>query len=158
MTLWIRILYLSCIASFCILCPSPGVPPAGAAQPPGYVEVWADEFNGTTLDTNKWGHTRPGYPRGGRIAIQSTDAVSVSGGNLVIRTYSDAVDPNDPDPPPMQHYTGMIQSGVATTEGECQMPPDELVPPGNKYKPLYGYIEASIDFDGASGMWHSFFM
>src|SRR6185437_9203886 len=96
-----------------------------------------------------------------RIAIQRTDAVSVSGGNLVIRTYSGGyADPNDPDPPPvtLTHYTGMIQSGVATTQGECQMPPDELVPTGNKYLPRYGYIEASIDFDGAPGMWHSFFM
>ena len=158
--LLIRVLALSCIAECFILCPSPKVRPASAAPPPGYVLVWSDEFNGTALDLTKWGHLHPGLVRNGRNAVQAIDAVSVSGGNLVIRTYSD-YDPTNPDPPlPPQHYTGMIQTGGDLTGAPpgCAPDPDQLDPPGNKYMPLYGYIEASIHFDGESGMWHSFFV
>src|SRR5205814_5940728 len=96
--LLIRVLALSCIAECFILCPSPKVRPASAAPPPGYVLVWSDEFSGTALDLTKWGHLHPGQARDGRNAVQAIDAVSVSGGNLVIRTYSD-YDPTNPDPP-----------------------------------------------------------
>src|SRR5262249_16810508 len=40
---------------------------------------------------------------------------------------------------------------------DCAVP-NEVVPAGDKYVPRYGYIEARIDFDGQSGMWHSFFL
>jgi beta-glucanase (GH16 family) len=136
--LWFRILALSSIAQLCILCPTPSIRSAGATPPPNYVQVWSDEFNGTALDTTNWGYRQPGQFR--HDAINIRDAVSVGGGLLTITTYTQGG----------THYTGMIQ----TAEGV----PNELQPNGNKYMPRYGYIEASIDFDGTAGMWSSFWL
>lgn len=142
---WIRVLALSAIAEICLLCPNPNVPPAGASPPANYVQVWADEFNGTALDTiNNWGYRNPGQLRGYGTNVR--DAVSVANGLLTITTYTDAAHPSNGTP----HYAGMIQTGEGV--------PNELQPHGNKYMPRYGYIEASIDFDGSPGMWHSFWV
>lgn len=96
------------------------------AVPPGYTLDWSDEFDGTALDTAKWGHRGLG-PR--NDAVNVTNAVSVSGGNLKITTYTDAG----------THYTGMISTDT-------------------KYMPLYGYMEARIQFNGAGGMWSAFWL
>ncbi len=69
--------------------------PAFSAVPAGYYLVWADEFNGATLDTSKWNYWLAG-PR--RDAINTASAVSVSSGKLVITTYTASG----------THYTGMI--------------------------------------------------
>lgn len=53
--------------------------------PPGYQLVWADEFNGTTLDTTKWGYENPGKWRDG---YNTPNAVSVTNGLLNITTYT----------------------------------------------------------------------
>ena len=144
-TLLIRILVLSSIAEFCILCPNPTVRLAGAAVQPGYLQVWSDEFNGTALDTiNNWGYRQPGLPRGAGINVRN--AVSVGGGLLTITTYTQAG----------THYTGMIQTG-GSYPGQCSIT-NELAPAGNKYMPRYGYIEARIDFDDSPGMWSSFWV
>ena len=132
----IRVLALSSLGVICILCVQPIVRPAGATVPPGYTLVWSDEFTGTALDTtNNWGYRNLG-PRHDGINIR--DAVSVGNGLLTITTYTG---------PDGKHYTGMIGTGGAGVQ-----------PAGNKYLPLYGYMEASIDFDGAPGMWSSFWM
>lgn len=59
--------------------------PAGATPPPGYYLVWGDEFNGTSLDTNKWTYWLTGSHRD---ANNVNNAISVGGGNMTITTYS----------------------------------------------------------------------
>ncbi len=140
----IRVLVPSCTA-LCILCFQPTVRPAGAV-PSGYQQVWSDEFNGDSLDTSKWGHSIPGKRRGGRDANNVKEAVAVSGGYLIMTTYT--ADSLNGTP----HYVGMIETGAGPTNT------DSLVPPGNKYMPRYGYIEARIDFDGAGGQWGAFWV
>ena len=74
-----------------------GVSPASATPPPGYYLVWGDEFNGTSLDTNKWTYWLTGSHRD---AINVTNAISVGGGNMTITTYSSGGN----------NYAGMIAS------------------------------------------------
>ena len=62
----------------------------------GHYLVWADEFNGGSLDAAKW-NIETG-PR--RDAVNTVTAVSVAGGNLVITTHSVGG----------THYTGLIQT------------------------------------------------
>ncbi|MEL7237705.1 MAG: glycoside hydrolase family 16 protein [Planctomycetota bacterium] len=88
--------------------------------------LWHDEFNGTQLDDEKWNHRRLGSRR---EATNVTDAVSVGGGNLSIKAYTENG----------QHYTGMI--GTEQT-----------------FQHTYGYWEARIDFNGDSGMWSAFWL
>ena len=61
------------------------VSPAVVYPPPGYQLVWADEFNGTNLDTTKWGYENPGKWRDG---FNTPNAVSVTNGLLTITTYT----------------------------------------------------------------------
>ena len=69
-----------------------------AAMPPAeYKLVWADEFDGTSLDTNKWDYRQLGKRHD---ALNVTNAVSVGNGCLTIATYTEA----------RQHYTGMIST------------------------------------------------
>ncbi len=71
------------------------VPCAAATPPEGYQLVWADEFNGTSLDLSKWSHRQPGKRHD---AVNVPDAVSVGDGHLTITTYTSGG----------KHYTGMI--------------------------------------------------
>jgi beta-glucanase (GH16 family) len=140
MSTLIRVLTLLSVAELCILCPLTTVRPAGAiTPPPGYATNpdWSDDFNGTALDQSHWGYRLLGPRNDG---INTTDAVSVGGGLLTINTYTG---------PDGKHYTGMIGTGG---------PLGTLQPPGNKFTPLYGYFEASIQFKGLTGMWSSFWM
>ncbi|MGH7940209.1 MAG: family 16 glycosylhydrolase [Limisphaerales bacterium] len=70
---------------------------ASATPPPGYYQVWGDEFNGSSLDTTKWDYLDLGSRRD---AVNVTNAVSFNGSNLVITTYTS----NN------VHYTAMIAS------------------------------------------------
>lgn len=99
---------------------------AHCAPPPGYVLDWSDEFDGSSLDTNKWEHRLPG-PR--NDAINAATAVSVTNGMLTITTYTEGG----------TNFTGMIGT-------------EDL------YMPLYGYIEARIDFNDSPGEWSAFWM
>src|SRR5690242_16118244 len=68
---------------------------AQAAPPAGYYLVWADEFDGLSLDTSKWDYWLLGNRRD---AVNTSSAVSLNGSNLVITTYTSAG----------THFTGMI--------------------------------------------------
>lgn len=57
-----------------------------ASPPPGYYLVWSDEFNGASLDTNKWALRLGGAYRDG---YNTLNAVSFNGSNLVITTYTE---------------------------------------------------------------------
>jgi beta-glucanase (GH16 family) len=109
-----------------LVCLMWSVVPSHGAPPPGYVLDWSDEFDGSSLDTNKWNHRLPG-PR--NDAINTVSAVSVNNGMLTITTYTEGG----------TNFTGMIGSE-------------------NLYMPLYGYIEARINFNDSPGGWSAFWM
>lgn len=67
-----------------------------ATPPAGYYLVWADEFNGASLDTTKW-NIETGARR---EAINTPAAVSLNGSNLVITTYTSGG----------THYSAFVQS------------------------------------------------
>ncbi len=71
-----------------------GVSSRGAA-PPGYVLDWSDEFDGSSLDTNKWNQRLPG-PR--NDSFNTASAVSVTNGALTLTTYTEGG----------TNFTGMI--------------------------------------------------
>ena len=60
------------------------VPTATATPPAGYYLVWADEFNGSSLDSTKWG----AWSGPNRNAVNTPNAATVSGGYLAITTYT----------------------------------------------------------------------
>jgi beta-glucanase (GH16 family) len=91
----------------------------------GYVLTWHDEFDAPALDAAKWNVVTG--PR--RDAINSADAVSVSGGILTITTYTEGG----------RHYTGFIDTA-------------------GKYEPDHGYLEARIRFETSPGEWGAFWL
>jgi autotransporter-associated beta strand protein len=105
---------------------TPAVLQVHAVPPAGYYLVWSDEFNGSSLDTTKWDYWLAGARRD---AINTSSAVSVGGGNLVITTYTTN----------STHYTGMIATD-------------------NKFRTKFGYWEASIDWNDSPGMWSAYWM
>lgn len=100
--------------------------PTHGAPPPGYVLDWSDDFDVSSLDTNKWNHRLPGVRND---AVNTPDAVSVTNGTLSITTYTESG----------TNFTGMIG-----TE--------------NLHIPLYGYIEARMNFNDSPGEWSAFWM
>lgn len=88
-------------------------PDERSAVPVGYVLVWSDEFEGETLDTDKWGHRSAGPRRDG---VNVPEAVTLDGeGHLAITTRRVGE----------AYHTGMIgtQGRFETTFGyfECRV-------------------------------------
>ncbi len=106
-----------------------GASTALAGPPAGYDLVWHDEFDGNEMDTSKWRHRLLGPRRAGENV---EEAVGVDNGLLTITTWTQ----QGPHP---AHYTGMISTR-------------------DTFRQAYGYFEASIDFNGASGMWSAFWL
>ncbi|HZM02723.1 MAG TPA: family 16 glycosylhydrolase [Candidatus Saccharimonadales bacterium] len=98
---------------------------AVATPPPGYYEVWGDEFNGTSLDPSKWWC----WIGPSQSAINTTEAVAVTNGDLIINTYSSDG----------QNYSGIISS-------------DGL------FRARYGYFESSIEFFDTAGEWSAYWI
>jgi beta-glucanase (GH16 family) len=103
--------------------------------PAGWTLSWADEFNGTALDTGKWNMEVNGGG-GGNGELQYYTArpenVRVTGGNLVIEARKEA-------------YGGMqYTSGRITTQ--------------NKFSQTFGRMEARIKIPTGKGTWPAFWM
>lgn len=105
------------------------VTPTAIASPsvdlPGYQLAWSDEFDGESLDGSRW-TVRAGARRD---AINSADAISVSGGVLTITTFTSGG----------THFTGFIDTA-------------------GKVEPTFGFLEARIRFGPSPGEWSAFWL
>jgi autotransporter-associated beta strand protein len=113
-----------------------GAAKARAAAPAGYQLVFADEFNGSSLDTMKWNYN---YPWGdghthNHIAWMDASQVLVGSGKLNLQ----AIAQKSPDAPADHPYT----SGAINTSGKLNL--------------TYGYIEASMKMSDIEGTWPAF--
>ena len=118
-----------------------GNEPTVVLEPRGWQLIWADEFDGDSLDASKWNvqlgdGTAEGIPGWGNNELQSyqADNVSVAGGNLVITAMQESVPVDGRD----------YSSGRINTRGKLDV--------------RYGRIEASIHAAGGQGMWSAFWM
>jgi beta-glucanase (GH16 family) len=121
---WISITGASC-----------GTTPPPPPPPTGWTLAWADEFNGTALDTSKWNIEVNGNG-GGNNELQyytsRLENVRVTGGELVIEARKEA-------------YLGkQYTSGRITTQ--------------NKASWQYGRIESRMKIPTGKGTWPAFWM
>ena len=111
------------LAACCVLA-VPLVNCGFAVAPAGYSLTWSDEFNGSSVDLSKWRVSTNPY----HDATFTPNALSVSGGNLTITTYT---------------VGGTNYSGYINTY--------------THFLQKYGYFEARIKFDQSlgtsSGFW-----
>jgi beta-glucanase (GH16 family) len=115
----------------------PGLGGGRSATPPAQPlrtdpPVWADEFDGTSLDRTRWGYRKSGPRLDG---ILTPDAVSVADGILTIKTYTEGG----------HHYSGMIST--QHLDGS---------PAG--FEQTYGTFEARLRFNTSPGQWSAFWM
>ena len=107
-----------------------GAPTAAAAPTSLDVLSWSDEFDGSSLDSTRWADRASGPRHDG---VLTPDAVSVGGGVLTIKTYTEGG----------THYSGMISTYPRGADG---------------FEQAYGYFEARIKFHSAPGQWSSFWL
>ena len=117
-----------------------GNEPTNVLTPKGWELVWADEFDGTSLNGANWNiqtgdGTAEGIPGWGNNELQSYQAgnVSVSGGNLIITARQQTAADG-------RAYT----SGRINTAGNLDI--------------TYGRVEANIHAAGGQGLWSAFWM
>ena len=122
-----RTLYWICTVAFLSICGMFAFTVEGVPLGTGAL-VWADEFNGNSLDATRWSVNQPG--RWGD-AMNTPAAVSVDGGSLKITAYT--------DPSSGRHY-----SAVVGTQ--------------DHYLPTFGYFESRIKFNDAPGEWSAFWI
>jgi beta-glucanase (GH16 family) len=107
---------------------------AAAATPPAVTRLdpptWADEFDGPALDLTRWNNRATGPRHDGFL---TPDAVSVDGGALRIRTYTEGG----------QHFSGMIGTQANGPAG---------------FQQAYGLFEARVRFNSAPGQWSAFWL
>lgn len=94
--------------------------------------VWQDEFDGTSLNTAKWGYENGDLNVNNEQQFYQTANVAVTGGNLVITARKQSVGGKP--------YT----SGRINTNG--------------KFSVKYGRIEANIKLPAVQGLWPAFWM
>jgi len=105
---------------------------AVSAAAKSYQLVWSDEFDGTSLNTSKWGYENGNLGVNNEKQYYQTQNVAVSNGNLVITARKESVGG--------QPYT----SGRINSNG--------------KFSTTYGRIEANIKLPGVQGLWPAFWM
>ncbi|WP_053203946.1 family 16 glycosylhydrolase [Jiangella muralis] len=105
------------------------------AAPPGYTLSWADEFDGTTVDTGRWDF-RTGTPWNG-WSTQLPENVRVGGGVMTIQLCPAAT--SGPTCEPTSAATLYTGGGLIS-----------------KAKPRYGYYETRMRTNVGAG-WHSAF-
>ncbi len=110
---------------------STGIASPAWADPPGssYRLVFADEFNGTTLDSSKWSAASPGWTMPNSASTATASDVSVANGVLTLSA-------NRPS------STGSFSSGSISSY--------------NKYSFTGGYVEARIQLPSTPGSWPAF--
>jgi beta-glucanase (GH16 family) len=100
-----------------------------AATPLG-PPTWSDEFDGSSLDLTRWSYRATGPRFDGNL---TPDAVSVGGGVLTIKTYTEGG----------QHYSGMISTQQHGSTG---------------FEQAYGTFEARVKFNSSPGQWSAFWL
>ena len=116
----------------------------GDAAKAGYKLVWRDEFNGTALDTTKWGYqlgiqdvygssTGPAFWGNGELQYYTQDAVTVADGALKITATKKSMSDG-------RTYS----SGRILTRDKASW--------------TYGYFEARMKTPTGNGMWPAFWM
>jgi beta-glucanase (GH16 family) len=131
-------LLLAAALAGCTHAPPPGAAspatPASDAAPAGWRLVWADEFNGTTVDTTRWTFETGGHGWGNNELEHYTpgDNATVQGGLLVIEARQEAKEG--------RQYTStrMITKGKAAW--------------------TYGRVAARIKMPQGKGIWPAFWM
>ncbi|TWV97421.1 family 16 glycosylhydrolase [Chitinophaga pinensis] len=105
---------------------------AVSAAARSYNLIWSDEFDGTSLNTSKWGYENGNLGVNNEKQFYQTQNVAVNNGNLVITARKETV--------AGQPYT----SGRINSNG--------------KFSTRYGRIEARIKLPGVQGLWPAFWM
>jgi len=80
------------------------------------IENMSDEFNGTTLDTQKWDNQDPQW-RGRQPALFTTNAVAVNGGNLRITAAGSLTQAQQAANPGYSMQGGLVRSKNKTKYG-----------------------------------------
>lgn len=116
-----------------------GNQPTEPLTPRGWELVWADEFDGSSLDSSKWNiqtgdGSAEGIPGWGNNELQTyqADNITVAGGQLIITAREQTVGNHQ--------YT----SARINTEGKLDV--------------KYGRVEASIQTPPGQGLWSAFWM
>lgn len=116
------------------------VPSTKAAT--NYSLFWSDEFNGTAVDTTRWGVYHNNYGSGNNeLECNTPNNAAVSGGNLVItgkkQTYA------CPGAGTYQYTSAFLGSRDASTK---------------RYYPLYGKYEMRARIPHGQGLWPAFWL
>lgn len=121
----------------------PAPPPADEANIAGWgLPIFRDEFNGSSVDTTRWGVYHNNYGSGNNeLECNTPSNVAVAGGNLTItgkkQTYSCPVGGT-------KNYTsGFLGSRDASTP---------------RYYPLYGRYEMRAKVPHGQGLWPAFWL
>jgi len=106
--------------------------------------IFSDDFDRTTLDTDKW-EVADGQPRQGR-SVWLADNVSLDGqGNLVINIQCDAADAASWCP------------GISKTDAQ-NFVSSGSVDTKQSFNNTYGYYETRFKLDGVRGVWGAFWL
>lgn len=131
-------------AVFLMLCICTGCTSCTTAGPQGYHLVWSDEFNGKTIDTDKWDfQTGTGSQYGmtdwgnNELEYYTKDNAFIENGNLVIEARQET------------------KEGKAYTSARLRTMKDDGTA---LYAKAYGRIEARIKMPAASRLWPAFWL